>query len=176
MANAFLGSAGIEANTPHILHKMLFVSTFRRFLFRYVSQFHCSMKQTSDMPHPCIPHASSHSACQIPRECSVSPHYITLTTSVYDFPLNAALRQWHHLPEDSSIHTHTHSACTRFHTHKHTHTLLEQCLSLLVQEAPPALHIFDYLMHPFQDMKRLIVRCVWFFSRIILRWSENVDI
>lgn len=118
MANAFLGSAGIDANTPHILHKMLFVSTFRRFLFLYVFQFHCSMKQTSDMPRPCIPHASSPSACQIPRECSVSPHYITLTTSVYDFPPNAALRQWHHLPEDSSIHSHT----RRMHQVSHTHT------------------------------------------------------
>ncbi len=68
------GSAGIDANTPHILHKILFVSMFRRFLFLYVPQLHCSMKQTSDMPHPCIP------ACIPSRRVPDSTRMFHLTT------------------------------------------------------------------------------------------------
>ncbi len=120
------GSAGIDANTPHILHKILFVSMFRRFLFLYVPQLHCSMKQTSDMPHPCIP------ACIPSRRVPDSTRMFRLTTlhnAYYEcvwFPsvcCSTAMTS----PPGGFEHTHTHSAFTRFlslslslsHTHTH---------------------------------------------------------
>lgn len=93
-----------------------------------------------------FPHVSRYGVCQIPRECSVSPHYITLTTSVYDFPPCAALQQWHHLPEDFSIHTHSHTQ--RMHQVLHTSRIV---FLTPVPGSLPALHILDYLTHPFQD-------------------------